>query len=256
MIQEKPVILVTNDDGIHAKGIAELVNAVKDFGKVFVISANESYSGMSHAITVKDPLRIKDLGLKDHVHYYQTNGTPADCVKLALHFLLDKKPDIIVSGINHGTNSSSSIHYSGTMGAAREGCLNGIPSLGFSLLNYDSDADFTESKRVVKTILSEILTKGIKPNTYLNVNIPDSKKLAGIKLCRQGKGKWVEEFVEREDPRGMKYYWLTGHFQNLEPEAEDTDEFFLNKNFATVVPCTIDLSDYNTLNNPDISYAL
>jgi 5'-nucleotidase len=254
--QNKPVFLVTNDDGINAKGIAALVEVVKEFGKVIVISANQSFSGMSHAITVKVPLRIKDLGVKNDVHYYQTNGTPVDCIKLALHFLLDNMPDFIVSGINHGANSSSSVHYSGTMGAAREGCLNGIKSMGFSLLSYSPDADFSESKRVVKSVIAEVIKKSMKPDTYLNVNIPDSKKLDGIKHCRQGKGKWIEEFIEREDQRGQKYYWLTGHFKNLEPEAQDTDEYFLENNYATVVPCTIDVTDFETLNDTNINYAL
>ncbi len=255
MTKEKPVILVTNDDGIHAKGILTLAETVKEFGKVIVVSADRSYSAMSHAITVKDPLRIKEVEERNGIHFYQTNGTPADCVKLALHFILDEKPDFIVSGINHGTNSSTSVHYSGTLGAAREGCLNNVPSIGFSLLSYDPDADFSESKRVVRSVLSETIKNGIPSGTFLNVNIPESKELAGIKHCRQGNGKWVEEFIEREDPRGQKYYWLTGHFKNLEPEANDTDEYFLEQNFATVVPCKIDITDFDTLNK-EINYAL
>ena len=166
-----------------------------------------------------------------------------------------KSPDFIVSGINHGTNSSTSVHYSGTLGAAREGCLNGVPSIGFSLLSYDPDADFSESKRVVRSVLSETIKNGMPSGTFLNVNIPESNELAGIKHCRQGNGKWVEEFIEREDPRGQKYYWLTGHFKNLEPEAKDTDEYFLEQNFATVVPCKIDITDFDTLNK-EINYAL
>ena len=225
-------------------------------GMLIVVSAHKSFSAMSHALTVKDPLRIKDKGVINGIHYYQTNGTPADCIKLALHFILDKKPDYILSGINHGTNSSISVHYSGTLGAAREGCLNGIPSIGFSLLSYDANADFNESKRVVRAVLSEVINKGMSPNTFLNVNIPDSQKLAGIKQCRQTKGKWVEEFLEREDPRGEKYYWLTGHFKNMEPQSEDTDEYYLSKNYATVVPCLIDITDFDTLKNSNISYAL
>ncbi len=256
MAEIKPTILVTNDDGIHAKGMASLVEAVKEFGNVIVISANQSFSGMSHAITVKQPLNIKDLGIKDDVHYYQTNGTPVDCIKLALHFLLDKHPDYIVSGINHGANSSSSVHYSGTLGAAREGCIHGIPSIGFSLLSYSSDADFTQSKKVVKVVMSNMIKKGLSEGTYLNVNIPYSDNLAGIKYCRQGKGRWVEEFLEREDPRGQKYYWLTGHFQNLEPDSTDTDEYYLEQNFATVVPCTSDATDFQHLKNNHFSYEL
>lgn len=247
MTNKKPVILVTNDDGINAKGISCLVDAVKGFGKVVVVSGNQSFSGMSHAITVKHPIYINDLGVKDNVQYYRTNGTPVDCVKLALHTILDIHPDYILSGINHGANSSSSVHYSGTMGAAREGCLNGIPSIGFSLLSYDADADFTASKQIVKEIFSKVIKNGITDDVYLNVNIPDTNDVKGIKYCRQGKGKWIEEFLERKDPRGRKYYWLTGHFDNLEPEATDTDEYYLDRNYATVVPCNIDVTDFETL---------
>ena len=243
----KPLILITNDDGIHAKGIACLVEAVKEFGDIVVVSANESFSGMSHAITVKDPLYIKKLDEKDGVKYFLTNGTPVDCVKLSLHTILDRHPDYIVSGINHGSNSSTSVHYSGTLGAAREGCMNGVKSIGFSLLSYKADADFTESKKVVKAVFKEVLKNGLDPETYLNVNVPETDTLAGIKYCRQGRGKWVEEFVERVDPRGRKYYWLTGHFENLEPEATDTDEYYLENNYATVVPCTIDVTDRTAL---------
>lgn len=256
MINNKPVILITNDDGINAKGINCLVEAVKEFGEIVVVSGDQSFSGMSHAITVKHPIYIKDLGLKDDVHYYRTNGTPVDCVKLALHTILNIHPDYILSGINHGANSSTSVHYSGTMGAAREGCLNGIPSVGFSLLSYDSDADFTSSKEIVKSVFSYVMREGLTNDTYLNVNIPDAKQIKGIKFCRQGKGKWKEEFLERTDPRGRKYYWLTGHFENLEPEATDTDEYYLENNYATIVPCNIDVTDFETLKIKGDSYAL
>ncbi len=246
-MRDTPLILITNDDGIHAKGIACLVEAMKEFGKLVVVSANESFSGMSHAITVKNPLYIKGKEEKDGVRYFLTNGTPVDCIKLSLHSILKKRPDFIVSGINHGSNSSTSVHYSGTIGAAREGCMNGIPSIGFSLLSYKSDADFTESQRVVKAVFKDVLKNGIAKDTYLNVNIPDTNSLAGIKYCRQGGGKWVEEFLERVDPRGRKYYWLTGSFDNLEPDAKDTDEYYLENNYATVVPCKIDVTDFASL---------
>ncbi|GAF03870.1 5'/3'-nucleotidase SurE [Saccharicrinis fermentans] len=244
----KPIILITNDDGIHAKGIKCLVEAMKEFGKIVVVSADESFSGMSHAITVKDPLYIQDLGEKDGVSYYVTNGTPVDCVKLALHTILDTHPDFIVSGINHGSNSSTSVHYSGTMGAAREGCVNGVPSIGFSLLSYDADADFSQSQKVVKCVFKDVLKNGLVKNTFLNVNIPDTNEVKGIKMCRQARGKWIEEFVERADPRGRNYYWLTGDFKNMEPESKDTDEYYLSNHYATVVPCTIDATDYASLN--------
>ncbi len=246
-MKNKPLILITNDDGIHAKGIACLVEAMKGFGDLVVISANESFSGMSHAITVKTPLYLKDMGTKDDVQYYMTNGTPVDCVKLALHTVLKRHPDFIVSGINHGSNSSTSLHYSGTMGAAREGALNGIPSLGFSLLTYESDADFSSCHKVIKVVFEDVLKDGLNTGVFLNVNIPYTDKIKGIKYCRQGKGKWMEEFMERTDPRGRQYFWLTGYFENLEPEATDTDEYYLANNYASVVPCTIDATDVESL---------
>ena len=243
----KPLILITNDDGINAKGIACLVEAMKEYGDLVVVSGNESFSGMSHAITVKLPLYLKDMGKKEGVSYYMTNGTPVDCVKLALHTVLDRYPDYIVSGINHGSNSSTSVHYSGTLGAAREGALNGIPSIGFSLLSYKSDADFSESQKVVKAVFKDVLENGLATDVFLNVNIPYTDKLKGIKYCRQGRGKWVEDFMERTNPRGAQYFWLTGHFENLEPEATDTDEYYLNNDYASVVPCTTDATDTTSL---------
>ncbi len=255
--KDKPTILVTNDDGIHAKGIKSLVEAIKDYGNIIVISAHQSFSAMSHAITVKDPLYLRSSGKVDDIQYYETNGTPADCVKLALHFLLETKPDFILSGINHGTNSSTSVHYSGTLGAAREGCINGVPSIGFSLLSHDADADFTQSKEIVKYVVKETINNNIIPEgTYLNVNIPNSSNLKGIKFCRQAKGKWVEEFLERTDPRGNKYFWLTGHFQNNEPDATDTDEYYLEKGYVSIVPCKTDLTDFKLLNEKPYAYDL
>jgi len=245
--KERPLILVTNDDGIKAGGLESLVKMLKQVGDVVVVAPNESYSGMSHAITVKSPLYAKLVKEKEGLKLYKVNGTPVDCVKLAINVLLDRQPDIVVSGINHGTNSSISLHYSGTVGAAREGALNQIPAVGFSLLNYSHEADFTEAAKVaehvVKTMLSDKLPKG----TFLNVNIPDVTPVKGAKVARQSKGKWVEEFVEREDPRGRKYYWLTGHFDNLEPEAKDTDEYLLDKGYASIVPCHLDATNFNLL---------
>jgi 5'-nucleotidase len=242
--KERPLILITNDDGIKAGGLVALVEVAKKIGEVVVVVPNESYSAMSHAITVKHPLYVKEIKHKKGVALYKVNGTPVDCIKLAINKLLDKTPDIVVSGINHGSNSSVSIHYSGTMGAAREGAINGIPSVGFSLLSHSYDADFTYAKPFVKKILNHVLKNGLSEGTYLNVNIPNMKDLKGVKVCRQAKGKWVEELIEREDPRHSKYYWLTGYFKNFEPDAEDTDEYALEHGYVSVVPCTIDTTDY------------
>jgi 5'-nucleotidase len=238
--KKRPLILITNDDGIKAGGLIALVNVAKPLGDLVIVVPNESYSGMSHAITVKNPLYVKEVKRKPGLVLYKVNGTPVDCVKIALHTLLDRRPDFILSGINHGSNSSASLHYSGTLGAAREGAINGIPSIGFSLLSYSHSANFDHGQAYVKKIFTHIMNHGLPEGTFLNVNIPDGPDIKGIKACRQAKGKWVEEFIEREDPRKRRYFWLTGRFQNDEPEASDTDEYALNQGYVSVVPCQID----------------
>jgi 5'-nucleotidase len=244
---DRPLILVTNDDGIKAKGLESLVNMLKTFADVVIVAPNESYSGMSHAITVKTPLYAKLVKEKEGLKLFKVNGTPVDCVKLAVNVLLDRKPDLLVSGINHGTNSSISLHYSGTVGAAREGALNKVPAVGFSLLNYKHDADFTEAVKIAEHVVKSMLSDKLPSGTFLNVNIPDLHPVKGAKVARQSKGRWVEEFVARQDPRGRNYYWLTGHFENLEPEAKDTDEYLLAKGYASIVPCHLDATNFQLL---------
>lgn len=246
-INNRPTILVTNDDGINAKGIKALVEVVRPLGNVVVVGPSEAMSGMSHAITVKDPLFINKIKEEDGLVVYSLNGTPADCVKLGFNKVLNVKPDLVVSGINHGTNSSVSVHYSGTVGAAREGALYGVPSIAFSLLDYMPDADFKSSLHFCREIVSYFLENGMDNGVYMNVNIPKGENLEGIKICRQANGIWAEEFDERTTPRGSKYYWLTGQFKNNEVESEDTDEWALNNGYVSVVPCSVDLTAYNTL---------
>jgi len=236
----RPMILVTNDDGVEAKGIKSLIDAVRHFGDVVVVAPDNGMSGMSHAITVKVPLYLTKVHSQEGLHIYRTNGTPADCVKLAINVLFEKKPDFVISGINHGTNSSVSMHYSGTMGGAREGVLNGIPSIGFSLLDYSADADFSTSQKYIKEIFNNVLTHGIQDGICYNINIPAGKHVKGVKVCAQAKGRWVEEFDERVDPRGETYFWLTGHFENYEPDNEQTDEWALENGYVSLVPCSID----------------
>lgn len=247
--EKERVILVTNDDGIEAKGLKALINVVRPFGKILVVAPAEPQSGMSHAITVKYPLRIKKLKDEEGLTLYSCFGTPVDCIKLALDQLTDRKPDLVVSGINHGANSSTSVIYSGTMAAALEGCINQIPSVGFSLLSLDQDADFRTAEIYATKIIKKIFENGLPKNTCLNVNIPYvmDERIAGIKLCRQNKGYWQEEFDKRTDPSGRNYYWLTGEFYNTEPEAKDTDEWALENNYVSVVPTHIDLTCYKTL---------
>ncbi len=246
----KPVILVTNDDGYKAAGLEALVEMVKPFGRVVVVAPEEGHSGMSHAITIKVPLRLKQRKRGDDITFYTVNGTPVDCVKLAMSQLFtNRMPDLVVSGINHGSNSSISIIYSGTMAAAIEGCLYGIPSIGFSLLDYDESPDFSASIRFGRVIVQNVLDKGLSKGCCLNVNIPvlPVKSVKGIRVARQNRGTWREEFEKRTDPRGVDYYWLTGYFLNEEPEATDTDEYWLNQGYISVVPVQVDLTSYTEL---------
>jgi 5'-nucleotidase len=238
------LILVTNDDGIHAKGLSAMIEAARQFGNVVVVAPMDGQSGMAHAITVKTPIRVHKITDQDELKTYSCSGTPVDCVKMALNVLLSRKPDLILSGINHGANSSSSIIYSGTMAGAIEGSLNQIPSIGFSLLNYSRDADFTTAQHYAQIIISEALKNTIPKGICLNVNIPtlNLSEIKGIKVCRQNHGVWREEFDHRTDPGGNDYYWLTGTFEDLEPHAEDTDEWALRNNFVSVVPVKFDLT--------------
>jgi 5'-nucleotidase len=244
------VILVTNDDGYKSGGIEALIEMVKPLGRVVVVAPEEGNSGMSHAITIKVPLRMKHRSRNDDVELYSVNGTPVDCVKLAMNELFaTNPPDLMVSGINHGSNASISVVYSGTIAAAIEGCLYGIPSVGFSILDYGECPDFRASIIYGREILKGVLEKGISPECCLNVNIPvlPPHEIKGVKVARQNRGSWREEFEKRTDPRGVNYYWLTGYFHNDEPEATDTDEYYLSKGYITVVPVNVDLTDYQEM---------
>ncbi len=242
---KRPLILVTNDDGITSQGIRELVEISKKLGDVVVVAPDSPQSAMGHAITISKPLR---LDLVDHlfegVIAYTCSGTPADCVKLAKHLVLkDQKPDLVVSGINHGSNTSISVLYSGTMSAAIEAALEGIPAIGFSLCDYSSNADFSHVRSHVEHVIKQALKNGIPEATALNVNFPSIKlgEVKGIKICRQARARWTEKFDERLDPNGRAYYWLTGEFVN-EDKGEDTDEYLVSQGYATIVPCAFDLT--------------
>ncbi|NQU81168.1 MAG: 5'/3'-nucleotidase SurE [Bacteroidetes bacterium] len=248
-MEHEKLILITNDDGIEARGLKSLIEVVREFGKVVVVAPEESQSGMSHAITMKFPLRIRTVKNEEGLEIYSCNGTPVDCVKLAVHQLLGRKPDMLVSGINHGSNASVNIVYSGTMAAAIEGSINKIPSIGFSLLDYSADADFETSRIYVRRIMEKVFMNGIEKGICLNVNIPVGKEdeLKGIKVCRQTDGYWQEEFDKRIDPGKREYYWLTGYFTNSEPLADDTDEWALKNKFVSVVPIRIDFTSYSRI---------
>jgi 5'-nucleotidase len=242
--KEDKLILVTNDDGLYAPGLRTLFEVMEEFGKVVIISTMESQSGMSQALTVKTPLRVKLLEENEKHRIYACNGTPTDSVKLAVNQLLERCPDWVVAGINHGANASVSILYSGTMAAAIEGCLYGITSVGFSLNNFSPTADFSACKKYIQIIMKNLGTQPLPAGVCLNVNIPaaEQNEIKGIKICRQSKGNWKEEFEKRKDPMGKTYYWLTGFFQNQEPDANDTDEWALANNYVSVVPVTVDMT--------------
>ncbi|MGB3077069.1 MAG: 5'/3'-nucleotidase SurE [Chitinophagales bacterium] len=244
----KPTILVTNDDGITSPGIRVLVEEMRHLGKVVVVAPDSPQSGMGHAITIDQPLRMEHVQMFEDVESYQCTGTPVDCVKLAVDKIIKGKPDLCVSGINHGSNSSINVIYSGTMSAAMEAAIEGIDAIGFSFLNYSFEADMRLPRRVIRELAPQVIKNGLPKNVLLNVNIPDVSEshYKGIKVCRQAVAKWQEEFTERIDPRGKKYYWLTGNFVNKDP-GEDTDEYALENGYASVVPVQFDLTAYHAI---------
>src|SRR4051812_3886753 len=246
--KEKPIILVTNDDGITAPGLHALMETMMELGEVIVVAPDSPQSGMGHAITINNPLRLDKVEIHSGIYGWQCSGTPVDCVKIAIDKILHRKPDLCVSGINHGSNSSINVIYSGTMSAAMEGAIEGIPSVGFSLLNYALDADFSAAGHYAKQIASNILKNGLPVGTLLNVNIPNLplSSLNGVKVCRQATAKWEEEFDERLDPNKRKYYWLTGKFVNFD-KGHDTDEWALSNGYISVVPVQFDFTAHHAI---------
>ena len=242
---EQPIILITNDDGITAPGIRSLVEAAKTLGKVVVVAPDKPQSGMGHAITIGTPLRMNKVELFGDIEAWQTSGTPVDCVKLAVDKILHRKPDLCLSGINHGANHSINVIYSGTMSAAMEASIESIPSIGFSLLDYRYEADFSAATFYANKIIKTILKQKLDKHLLLNVNIPPVPKneIKGIKICKQAYAKYVEDFDERKDPQGKKYYWLTGEFVNFD-KSKDTDVWALQNNYVSVVPVQFDLTNY------------
>lgn len=249
MSAKKPLILVTNDDGIFAKGIRTLVEEMIELGEVWIVAPDKPQSGMGHAVTINDPLRLA----KEHfgipgVKAFSCSGTPVDCVKLAIYRILKRKPDVLVSGINHGSNSSINVIYSGTMSAAVEGAVEGIPSIGFSILDHDADADFDPARKFVRQIVKQALKQEWPLGTCLNVNIPKLKEhqIKGIKVCRQAQGFWSDAFDVRKDPSGKEYYWMTGAFNNPD-KGEDTDEWALEHHYISLVPVSFDMTAHQAI---------
>jgi 5'-nucleotidase len=243
--KKRPVILVTNDDGVTAPGIHNLVEAVKDLGKIVVVAPDKPQSGMGHAITIGVPLRLHKVNYFGDIEAYQCTGTPVDCVKLAVDKVLHSKPDLCISGINHGANHSINVIYSGTMSAAVEAAIESIPSIGFSLLDYNLDADFSGARKYARLIVQQMLKQIPDKHVVLNVNVPSlpAEQLKGVKICRQAYAKYEEDFIERLDPHGRKYYWLTGEFVNFD-EGTDTDVWALANNYVSLVPVQFDLTHY------------
>ena len=249
---KRPLILVVNDDGISATGIRNLIRIMNDFGEVIVVAPDSPQSGKGHAITIEATIRCDKVIVKDGPQTeYSCSGTPVDCVKLAVNQLLDRKPNLCVSGINHGSNSSINVIYSGTMSAAIEGAIEGIPSIGFSLLDYSYNADFTEAEKYIRKVTKEVLENGLDDGVCLNVNIPkriEGEDIKGLKVCRQADANWVEEFEERTDPKGRKYFWLTGKFVNYD-KGKDTDEWALANHYVSVVPVQFDVTAHSSLSS-------
>lgn len=239
----KPLILLTNDDSIKAPGLRCLIEIVRSFGKVVVVAPDKPQSGTAHAVTVNHPLRLHLIIREKDYEEYSCNGTPADCVKLAFKVVLKRRADFLFSGINHGTNSSINIIYSGTMAAVFEGALAGVSSAGFSLADSSQDADFRPSAPYIKKIVQEVINHKLPEGVCLNVNIPaiPGKKIRGIKVCRQSEGTWQEDFIERTDPQGRKYYWMTGVFVKT-GHGKDTDEWAMDKRYIAVVPVQFDFT--------------
>lgn len=253
----KPLILITNDDGINAPGIRALIDVMSELGKVVVVAPDSPQSAMGHAITINNTLYINKISKENAaVEEYSCSGTPVDCVKIAVNEILKQKPDLCVSGINHGSNSSINVIYSGTMSAAVEGGIEGIPSIGFSLLDYNWNADFEPVKNAIRKIATEVLTNKLPDGVVLNVNFPKLKEseFKGTRVCRQAKAIWQERFDKRQTPIGKDYYWLTGEFINLD-RGEDTDEWALANGYISIVPVQFDLTAHHaiqTLNTWDL----
>jgi len=248
MPPKKPLILVTNDDGVFAPGIRVLIKVMRTIGNVVVVAPDKPQSGMGHAITVGVPVRLQKIKSEKNYKEYACNGTPVDCVKIAKDIIIKGNPDLLVSGINHGSNASVNIIYSGTMSAAIEGSMENIPSIGFSLTDMSYHADFSHTEKYIAQITKTVLKNKLPDGICLNVNFPpkSKKKLNGLAVCRQARAYWKEKFDARTDPHGRNYYWLTGVYENLDA-GKDTDEWALKHNYVSIVPVQFDLTAHKTL---------
>lgn len=241
-MNKKPLILITNDDGVQAPGLKKLIDCVADMGDVVAIAPDGANSGQSSAITVDRPLRVVHHDDYNGAQVYSITGTPVDCVKLGIHAVLGRRPDLILSGINHGSNSGNSIIYSGTMGAVLEGCMIGVPSVGYSYHTHSRKASLDACEDVIRSITRHVIDNGLPTDICLNVNIPVCDKVKGYKVVRAARGYWTEEYKDYVDPTGRKFYWLTGRFHNVEPDNPETDLYWTDRGYASVVPARPDQS--------------
>jgi 5'-nucleotidase len=246
-LKKKPLILVTNDDGVDARGINRLIEGIRTLGEIVVIAPDGARSGMSSAITSIFPIRLNLVKKENDLTIYSCTGTPVDCVKLGLNEVLKRKPDLLLAGINHGSNAAICVFYSGTIGATFEGCIWGIPSVGISLCDHSPEADFTQAVRYGEVIAEKILENGLPKGICLNMNVPKGDEVKGLKVCTQTKGYWAKEFQQAQDQTGKIVYWLTGEFANEEPDNEQSDEWALDQGYAAVVPLQIDLTAHHFL---------
>lgn len=249
MENNKPLILISNDDGYHSKGLASLIDMVGEFGHLLVCAPESARSGFSCAFSAAEPLRLKLRRKREGVEIWSCNGTPVDCVKMALAELCGgRKPDMVIGGINHGDNASVNSHYSGTMGVTLEGCMKRIPSVAFSICDHSDDANFEPLTRLVKTITKRVLDQGLPKGVCLNVNFPVTENgFKGVKICRMANGTWGNEVVRCHHPRGYDYYWMTGSYTNDEPDADDTDNWALTHDYVAITPTTIDVTAYEMI---------
>ncbi len=244
---KRPLLLISNDDGYHAKGIRQLVEMLSDMADIIVCAPESARSGFSCAFSATTPLRLKLRRQMPGVEVWSCNGTPVDCVKMALSEIVPRRPDMVIGGINHGDNSSVNAHYSGTMGITLEGCMKYIPSVAFSLCDFADDADFSPLRPFVRQIVRKILTEGLPIGVCLNVNFPLAESFRGVKVCRMSHGSWTNELTKCHHPRGYDYWWMVGHYQNDEPESEDTDKWALEHGYVAITPTQIDLTAYQAI---------
>ncbi|MBR5989535.1 MAG: 5'/3'-nucleotidase SurE [Prevotella sp.] len=246
---KRPLLLISNDDGYQAKGIRELVEMVSDLGDIIVCAPESARSGFSCAFSAMTPLKLQLREKRKGVEIWSCNGTPVDCVKMALAEIVPRTPDMVIGGINHGDNASVNVHYSGTMGVTLEGCMKYIPSVAYSLCDHRDDANFDPLRPLVRTITMRVLEEGLPMGVCLNVNFPLVPEYKGVRVCRMAKGTWGQEVVRCAHPRGYDYWWMVGKYTNDEPTATDTDNWALANGYVAITPTQTDVTAYTAIDN-------